>query len=83
MKNKTIDTQIAGIPCRVEITSFYSLRPTGRFTRLRTDPTEEYEYFECEFIVLDHNGYRAEWLENKMAGADQERIEQEILTAYR
>lgn len=71
MIGQIIDTEISGIPCQVKITLFsYSKEPHGI-------------YVDFDFDVLDRNGKRAKWLDKKLTEADFERINQDIMNAYR
>lgn len=36
-------------------------------------------WFDVEFELYDRKGYRAKWLERKMASADEDRIIQELV----
>lgn len=70
-----IESQIAGIPCLIEIT--YFLKVKGDSSTWASD-WDYYGYTESEWNVRDRKGYPAAWLEKKLTGADQERIESEI-----
>lgn len=71
-----INTQIAGIPCKVEVVHVFVQKPLGPSCDSDWDC---YGYSEVEFKVLDRKGYPARWLEAKMSSEDSERIEAEIL----
>ena len=71
----TIETRISGIPCIVEITSYYPAR-SGKWFRDGSCAAPEYE--ELEFVVLDRKGYPAPWLERKMDDHDRNRIVEEL-----
>ena len=67
-----IKTQIAGIPCQVELVNGYYQQPNpGTW-----DSDLDYYggWFDVEFEVYDTKGYRAKWLEKKLTEADEERI---------
>jgi hypothetical protein len=68
-------TQIAGIPCQIEVKRWYRQKPLGRDCDSDWDSDG---YIDCEFDVLDRNGRRASWLEVKMTDADKERIINEL-----
>jgi hypothetical protein len=66
------DSQIAGIPCQINVTYMTEYIPKTWY-----DP-------ECggdfEFEVLDRKGYKAPWLEKKLTPADEARIYEEATT---
>jgi len=68
-------TQIAGIPCQIEVTYWNHQEPLGRNCDSDWDC---YGYTDCEFDVLDRKGYKAPWLEAKMTDSDKERIITEL-----
>jgi hypothetical protein len=61
-------TQIAGIPCRIEVTSYTPYQP-ARLDGAMED-AEEACSGEIGFEVFDMTGYRAKWLEAKLTQAD-------------
>ena len=65
-------THIKGIPCQIEVTSYY---PAWQGTYW-TPPEPE----EIEFRVLDRKGYPAPWLEAKLDKDEIIRIEEEWKT---
>jgi hypothetical protein len=72
-----IDTQIAGIPCKVKCT-YYEPEDPGR----SWGPPEDCwppEPAVVDFTVLDRRGRPAPWLERKLQAEDIERIECEII----
>ena len=75
-----MDTRIAGIPAKIEVTSYYPGRPA----RLTGHPDTWYppEYEELTFQVLDRRGRPAPWLERKLDEQDRRRIERELKTTY-
>lgn len=70
-----MESQIAGIPCLIEITYFTKVK--GDRSTWASD-WDYYGYTESEWNVRDRKGYAAAWLEKKLTGADRERIEIEI-----
>ena len=63
------ESQIAGIPCQIEVTRVYKGYPQTRY--------QPEELPEIEFSVLDRKGYAADWLERKMTQDDIDRINRE------
>lgn len=76
-----INSQIQGIPCLIEVTTFNVVKPWkgSPFTCPSSD--DYYGYTEVEFNVLDRKGYKATWLECKMTDKDIARIKEEILNS--
>ena len=74
-------SQIQGIPCLIDVTSCHVVK--GSFNYNAPSDLDYYGYSEIEFEILDRKGYKAPWLERKATEEDSERIEQEILEAYR
>lgn len=74
-------SQIQGIPCLIEVTRCHVVK--GSFNYNAPSDLDYYGYSEIEFEILDRKGYKASWLERKATEEDSERIEQEILRAYR
>lgn len=74
-----MDTRIAGIPCQVEVTSFYKYRAATLWGH--PDGWAPSEPEEISFRVLDRRGRVAPWLEAKLDDQDRRRIEDE-LSAY-
>ena len=71
-----METRIAGIPCRVEMTRCFVQRPLG--PRCDSD-LDCYGYHEVEFDVLDRNGRPAPWLERKMNDSERVKIEELLM----
>ena len=72
MKQRSdIDTHIQGIPCGIRVTSYFRQKPLG--PRADSD-VDCYGYSDCEYTVLDREGYPALWLERKIKEDDNERI---------
>lgn len=69
-------TNIAGIPCQVNVTYFHKQPALGPMCDSDWDC---YGYTDIEFDVLDRKGYKAPWLERKMTLADKQRIDEELL----
>ena len=65
------DARIAGIPCRIKITSYIRQKPLG--PRADSD-IDCYGYTDAEYTVLDREGYPALWLDRKIKDEDNERI---------
>jgi len=61
-----MNTRIAGIPCKVIVTTFEPYQPGGFF--------EPPGGGEIEFDVYDRRGYKAAWLERKLTEDDEDRI---------
>lgn len=74
-KYDQMESQIAGIPCLIEITYFTKVK--GDSSTWASD-WDYYGYTESEWNVRDRKGYSATWLEKKMTSADSARIEAEI-----
>jgi hypothetical protein len=74
-------TQIAGIPCTVEVTRHVVVKPWGGSPHTCPSSDDYYGYSEVEFEVCDRRGRPAPWLERKMTEDDVRRIEGEILSA--
>lgn len=71
-------THIKGIPCEIEVTYYQAPRPM-LVTGMGMGDAEPPEPEEIEFMVRDRKGYPAPWLEDKLDGADIERIKDELL----
>ena len=71
-----MNTRIAGIPCQVEVTSFYKYRAATIWGR--PDGWAPAEPEEISFQVLDRRGRPAPWLEEKLTEDDRVRIEREL-----
>lgn len=71
-----LQTRISGIPCQIEVTSYY---PATSMKWYRNGDCAPPEDEEIEFRVLDRKGYPASWLERKMDEEDRIRIEKELL----
>ena len=65
-----IQVRVMGIPAQVEITSYLPDHP-GKQTG-HPDTWYPPEGEELEYELYDRKGYRAEWLERKIAGTDEE-----------
>ncbi|MGQ7249559.1 hypothetical protein ACUN9Y_19775 [Halomonas sp. V046] len=72
-------TQVAGIPCRCEVT-FYSRPAPMRVTGSGFGDAEPPEAGEFEYRILDRRGRHAPWLEEKLVEADHDRLLEESLT---
>ena len=66
MYHRILDTRIAGIPCKIGITSLTIDRQFGS---------------EADFHVMDRRGRLAPWLDRKLTEGDYERIVDEIVEA--
>lgn len=75
-----IESNIQGIPCLIEVTTFSRVKPWRGCISNCPSSDDYYGYSEIEFDVLDRKGYRAKWLERKMTAEDKSRIESEILS---
>lgn len=65
--------RVAGIPCQVRVTYYHpgaDMRITGSGFG-DCDPPEPEEF---EFDLLDRNGARAPWLEEKLTDEDTDRL---------
>ncbi len=63
----TFKTRISGIPCYIMVTH-YKEEPANTATL-----SSDWEYYGCisfEFTVLDHRGYKADWLKRKLTDND-------------
>lgn len=77
--NTMMETQIAGIPCQVDVDTLLIVPPWKGSAQTAPSDLDYYGYTEIEYTVYDRKGYKAAWLENKMTQEDIERIEQEII----
>lgn len=77
-----VATQIQGIPCLVEVTTFIHVKPWKGSPYTCPSSDDYYGYTEIEYDVLDRKGYRAKWLERKMTDRDVERVKEDIRNAY-
>lgn len=75
-----METRISGIPCRVEVTSFYKYRAATVWGH--PDGWAPAEPEEINFQVLDRRGRPAPWLEAKLDDADRRRIERELTSHF-
>lgn len=75
-----METRISGIPCQIEVTSYYPGRPARLHGHPDTWAPPEYE--EISFQVLDRRGRPAPWLEAKLDDADRRRIERELTSHH-
>lgn len=69
----TFTTQVQGIPCKCEVTHYAHACPM-RITGTGFGDADPGEFEDFEFTLLDRQGYPAQWLEDKMTGADMERL---------
>ena len=77
-----VETQIQGIPCLVDVTTFTLVKPWPHGAHTCPSSDDYYGYTEIEFDVLDRKGYKAAWLERKITDLDKERIKEDVLNAY-
>ncbi len=75
-----MDTRIAGIPAKIEVTSFYKYRAATIWGH--PDGWAPAEPEEITFQVLDRRGRPAPWLERKLDEQDRARIERELTTYH-
>jgi hypothetical protein len=71
-----IDSKVAGIPCRIGVKHFYSVR--GSYSYNAASDMDYYGYSDSDWEVLDRRGRPATWLERKLTKEDRQRIEEEI-----
>lgn len=69
-----IESRVAGIPCIIGVTEYSSVAGNSR----ADSDWDYYGYTEAEFTVCDRRGRPAPWLERKLTGKDESRIESEI-----
>jgi hypothetical protein len=74
----SVDTRIAGIPCRVDVTHYLCVRPWAGSVHTCPSADDYYGYTEVEFDVADRRGRPAQWLEKKLTNDDRERITREV-----
>lgn len=74
-----METRIAGIPCKVELTHCFIQPPLGPQCDSDLDC---YGYREVEFDVLDRGGRPAPWLERKMSDSERVLIEDLLLKDF-
>jgi hypothetical protein len=74
------DTQIRGIPCQCEVINYSAGRPMKIYGTGFGDahPPEPPEF---KFNILDRKGYKANWLQAKMAQDDAHRLQEEYEAA--
>ena len=65
-----IQVRVMGIPAQAEVTSYLPGEPEYRMGH--PDTWEPAGGEELEYQLFDRKGYRAEWLERKIAGTDEE-----------
>jgi hypothetical protein len=71
-----IESRVAGIPCIIGVTYFDGV--DGSYDYNAASDMDYHGYVECEFTVCDRRGRPAPWLERKMTGQDESRIEAAI-----
>ena len=76
-----MDTRIANIPCKVEITCYYKYRAATLWGH--PDGWAPSEPEELSFRVLDRRGRVAPWLEEKLTEDDRKRIIKELYDFWR
>ena len=76
-----MDTRIANIPCKVEITRYYKYRAATIWGH--PDGWAPGEPEEISFQVLDRRGRVAPWLEEKLTEDDRKRIIKELSDFWR
>ena len=69
------NTQIAGIPCQCQVTLCRNALPVSGDINNSIDPPDTGEF---DFFLLDRKGYRAPWLEAKLAPEDHQRLLEEF-----
>lgn len=67
-----IDASVAGIPCKIGVTYFNSVK--GSFDYNAASDLDYRGYVECEYDVLDRRGRYAKWLESKLTDKDSAEI---------
>lgn len=73
-----MQTRIAGIPARIEVTSYISWRPARLYGHPDSwAPAEG----EIEWKVCDSKGRPAPWLEKKLTPAERRRIDGELIAS--
>lgn len=72
-------SDIAGIPCMIEVTRYVPEVPTIGGWGSRPEDYSPGADAEVEWIVLDRRGRRAEWLERKLTPAERDRIDSEAI----
>jgi len=78
INNDSIESYVSGIPCLVQINSYFVQEPWNGSAHNCPSSDDFYGYTEIEFSIFDRKGYEANWLEKKLNGSDEKRIEQEI-----
>ena len=76
---RIVDTEIAGIPCKVYVDHFYEKK--GTYNYYEDSDLDYYGYVDMNYTVLDRRGYPAPWLTKKMTTRDISRVESDILAA--
>ena len=71
-----MNTRVAGIPARIEVTGYIPWRPARLYGHPDSwAPADG----EIEWTVLDSRGRPAPWLEKKLSPAERRRIEGELI----
>ena len=73
-----VEIKVFGIPAQAEITRYIPGLP-GKYSG-HPDTWHPPEGEELEYQLFDRKGYRARWLERKIAGTDEERELRNYLT---
>jgi hypothetical protein len=71
-----IESRVAGIPCIIGVTEYECVK--GSYSYHAASDWDYRGYTDCAFEVCDRRGRPAPWLERKMTGKDESRIESEI-----
>ena len=71
-----IETRVAGIPCIIGVVDYISV--TGSYSQNAASDWDYHGYSASDWVVCDRRGRPAPWLERKLTGKDESRIESEI-----
>jgi hypothetical protein len=77
-----IDTKIAGIPCKIEVLSYFKQEPFRGPAEKCDNDMDYYGYSDIDYRILDRKGYHAPWIEAKVSEKDKEKIYAEIQKYY-
>lgn len=72
-----IENRIAGIPCKLGVTSFTHV--DGSYNYNAVNDFDYYGYSEVTWDVLDRRGRPAPWLEKKLTEKEIERINMDVV----
>jgi len=75
-----VQTHVRGMPCTA-VAIHVHIHPADPKTDI--SDWDYHGYDEVEFALYDRKGYRARWLEASMTDIDKNRIEKDLLDAWK